>query len=236
MLGQIEGRRRERQRLRRLDSVTDSMDMNLSKLWEIVDRGDWCAATHRVARAGYDLATKQNVQLHTFFFFLYWSWHLVCRILVPQPGIEPLPPAFKYGVLTTGLPKKSSTFTLWHVASCSPSIIYWDFPFSTKQSWHLCQKSPGYLCDGSFLGSLFYSIGLYVSLKANSTVLNTVVFAVSFQTGKWVIQFNSFFRIVLAAQNPLRFLMKFSMSLTIPREKKKSRFWQWLHWSVEYIE
>ena len=69
MLGQIEGRRRrERQRLRRLDSITDSMDMNLSKLWEIVDRGDWCAATHRVARAGYDLATKQNVQLHTFFF------------------------------------------------------------------------------------------------------------------------------------------------------------------------
>ena len=39
-----------------------------------------------------------------------------------------------------------------------------------------------------------------------------------------VIQFNSFSRIVLAAQNPLRFLMKFSMSLTISREKKNQDF------------
>ena len=48
MLGKIEGkRRREWQRMRWLDSITDSMDMNLSKLQEIVeDRGPWRAAVH----------------------------------------------------------------------------------------------------------------------------------------------------------------------------------------------
>ena len=52
MLGQIEGkRRRGQQRMRWLDSVSDSMDMNWSKLWEIVkDRGGWRAAVHGVTK------------------------------------------------------------------------------------------------------------------------------------------------------------------------------------------
>ena len=69
MLGEIEDkRRRVWQRIRCTDSITNSMDMNLSKLWEIVkDRKTWCAGVHRLQRIRHDLATEQqqiNNSLH----------------------------------------------------------------------------------------------------------------------------------------------------------------------------
>ena len=56
MLGKIEGRRRGRQRVRWLEGITDSIDMNMGELWELVmDREAWRAAVHG--------ATKSRMQL-----------------------------------------------------------------------------------------------------------------------------------------------------------------------------
>ena len=63
MLGKIEDKRREQQRMRWLDSITDSMDMSVSKPWEIVkDRKDWRAAIHEVEKVRHNQTRRQRQQ------------------------------------------------------------------------------------------------------------------------------------------------------------------------------
>ena len=137
MLGRIEGRRRrEWQRMRWLNGVTDSMDMNLGRLQEIVeDRGAWCAAVHGVTKSGTQFGyqtkimkqkRKRKVKLlsHVWLFATLWTVAYLLRpwgfsrkeywsgLLfpspedLPDPEIEPGSPSLQADALPSEPPGK----------------------------------------------------------------------------------------------------------------------------------
>ena len=156
MLGKTDGKRRRGwQRRRWLDGITDSTDMSLSKLWEIVkDREAWRAAVHGVSESDMTATEQQRI--------IYWGWFGEERKFRPLLGLMDLTMqtwardvSFKW----TYINFKKNTYILLILAA--PRSM-WDFSSLTKDRW--CTPCSGSIVSTTGLSEKSLQFLFYIQL------------------------------------------------------------------------